>query len=197
MLDTERETSRGTLLAQEAGTSLSSIFGVVERQASEIEAINRMAAQQLQSSGSIVQIMQTVSDSTLQSSDSTRDAAQNMERVARLAEQLLASVEAFKLRENVPVRNSGEVSYNPHTLSGAFRTVTAAATNTHSRSGQQRNGWPEQAPYPVPVSHRPTQVQVVPNGWQQGQQFPTPATASLTKPRSLRDGNGRGGDGQR
>src|SRR5438309_6864219 len=58
MQDTERETSAGSALAQEAGTSLASIFGVVERQASEIEAINRMAAQQLQSSSSVVQIMQ-------------------------------------------------------------------------------------------------------------------------------------------
>src|SRR5438309_11511863 len=101
MRDTERETSAGSELAQEAGTSLASIFGVVERQASEIEAINRMAAQQLQSSSSVVQIMQAVSDSTQHSSANTRDAAENMERLSRLAEQLLASVEAFKLRENL------------------------------------------------------------------------------------------------
>ena len=40
---------------------------------------------------------------------STRDASQNMERLARLVEQLRASVEAFKLRENqgyyVPTTN--------------------------------------------------------------------------------------------
>src|SRR5205809_2303444 len=135
MRDTERETSTGSQLAQEAGTSLESIFGVVERQASEIEAINRMAAHQLQSSSAVVQIMQTVSDSTQQSSASTRDVAQNMERVARLAEQLLASVEAFKLRENLnyyaPMGNvpiAPEVDYqNQLSLSGAFRTVTSSA----------------------------------------------------------------------
>src|SRR5436309_4704630 len=135
MRDTERETSTGSQLAQEAGTSLESIFGVVERQASEIEAINRMAAHQLQSSSAVVQIMQTVSDSTEQSSASTRDAAQNMERVARLAEQLLASVEAFKLRENLnyyaPMGNvtiTPEEEYqNQLTVSGAFRTITASA----------------------------------------------------------------------
>ena len=135
MRDTERETSTGAELAQEAGTSLESIFGVVERQASEIEAINRMAAQQLQSSSAVVQIMQAVSDSTQHSSTNTRDAAENMERLARLAEQLLASVEAFKLRENLnyyaPMGNmtvTPEQEYqNQLTVSGAFRTITASA----------------------------------------------------------------------
>src|SRR6266852_394795 len=135
MRDTERETSTGAEVAQEAGTSLESIFGVVERQASEIEAINRMAAQQLQSSSAVVQIMQAVSDSTQNSSTSTRDAAENMERLSRLAEQLLASVEAFKLRENLnyyaPMGNmtiTPEQEYqNQLTVSGAFRTITASA----------------------------------------------------------------------
>ena len=140
MRDTERETSTGAELAQEAGTSLESIFGVVERQASEIEAINRMAAQQLQSSSAVVQIMQAVSDSTQHSSTNTRDAAENMERLARLAEQLLASVEAFKLRENLnyyaPMGNmtiTPEQEYqNQLTVSGAFRTITASAQPTNA-----------------------------------------------------------------
>ena len=142
MRDTERETSAGSELAQEAGSSLVSIFGVVERQASEIEAINLMAAQQLQSSSSVVQIMHSVSDSTQQSSASTRDAAQNMERVARLAEQLLASVEAFKLRENLnyyapmgDIALAPEADYqNQLSLSGAFRTVTSSAYSSSSNS---------------------------------------------------------------
>jgi methyl-accepting chemotaxis protein len=135
MRDTERETSTGARLAQEAGVSLESIFSVVERQAREIEIINQMATQQLQSSGAVVQIMQGVSESTQQSSASTRDAAQNMERLARLAEQLLASVEAFKLRENqnyfaptsnVTITPENEQD-NQFTVSGVFRTITASA----------------------------------------------------------------------
>ncbi len=46
--------------------------------------------------------MQRVSDSAQQSSLITRNAVQQMERLARLAGQLLASVEIFKLRENQP-----------------------------------------------------------------------------------------------
>jgi len=135
MRDTERETSTGARLAQEAGVSLESIFSVVERQAREIEIINQMATQQLQSSGAVVQIMQGVSEATQQSSASTRDAAQNMERLARLAEQLLASVEAFKLRDNqnyfaptsnVTITPENEQD-NQFTVSGVFRTITASA----------------------------------------------------------------------
>lgn len=142
MRDTERETSAGAQLAQEAGTSLESIFGVVERQANEIAAINLMAAQQLQSSSAVVQIMQAVSDTTQQSSGSTRDAAQNMERLARLAEQLLASVEAFKLRENlnyyapmgkVTITSQDEFD-NQLSLSGAFRTITASAQSSNNNA---------------------------------------------------------------
>jgi methyl-accepting chemotaxis protein len=175
MQDTQRETSAGSELAQEAGSSLASIFGVVERQASEIEAINRMAAQQLQSSSAVVQVMQAVSDSTQRSSVSTRDAAQNMERVARLAEQLLASVEAFKLRENLNyyapmgsgVTVTPEEEYQKQlSLSGAFRTVTSSAyasnnnalapvtsgNRSFAQSGYQSGAQQPSPPYPVEQS---------------------------------------------
>ncbi len=135
MRDTERETSAGTRLAQEAGTSLESMFTVVERQAQEIEGINAMATQQLQSSGSVVQIMRSVSNSTQQSSAITGEASQNMERLARLAEQLLSSVEAFKLHENANYYNPNantritleEEQNKQLSFSGAFRTITATA----------------------------------------------------------------------
>ncbi len=193
MQDTERETSAGSELAQEAGTSLASIFGVVERQASEIEAINRMAAQQLQSSSSVVQIMQAVSDSTQQSSASTRDAAQNMERVARLAEQLLASVEAFKLRENLnyyaPMGNvtvTPEEEYqNQLSLSGAFRTVTSSAYSSNNNAlAPTRTTTGPFSPYPMTPYQQGNGMQSQPqypmtpyqqgNGAQSQPQYPTP-----------------------
>lgn len=131
MLDTERETATGARLAEEAGTSLESIFSVVERQGREIDVINQMAMQQQQSSNNVVQTMQGISESTQESSGSTREAAKNMERIARLAEQLRASVEAFKLREslNYLAPNAAKKSEEDGvlTLSGAFRTVTATA----------------------------------------------------------------------
>jgi methyl-accepting chemotaxis protein len=153
MQDTEHETAIGAKLAQEAGSALESIFSVVERQGREIESINQMATQQLQSSNTIVQIMHGVSDSTQRSSHSTRDAAQNMERLARLAEQLLASVEAFKLRDNLNYYAPANITVTPQeqqdnylTVSGVFRTVTAAPAYAQSLSSGRYPGSGESAP---------------------------------------------------
>ncbi len=155
MQDTEHETSIGAKLAQEAGTALESIFSVVERQGREIESINQMATQQLQSSNTVVQIMHGVSDSTQRSSHSTRDAAQNMERLARLAEQLLASVEAFKLRDNLNYYAPANITVTPQeqqdnylTVSGVFRTVTATAQS--SDQSRNRNALPPGNPAAYP-----------------------------------------------
>ncbi len=130
MQDTERETATGTNLTQEAGVALESIFAAVEHQAQEIEIINQAAMQQLHASSSVVQIMHKISDSTRQSSLSTRDASQDMERLTRLVEQLSASVEAFKLREQQDYlasknRAPQEASDNPFTFSSALRTISA------------------------------------------------------------------------
>ncbi|GAC1391334.1 MAG: hypothetical protein NVSMB38_11440 [Ktedonobacteraceae bacterium] len=136
MQDTERETRSGTRLTREAGVALEAIFTAVEQQAREIENINKVAIQQLQSSSSIVQIMHGVSESTQQSGASTRDASQSMERLARLVEQLRSSVEAFKLRENqgyfVPNANVSmeEEQESQLTVSGIFRTVSGGTPQT-------------------------------------------------------------------
>ncbi len=135
MQDTQRETATGTKLTQEAGASLDALFTAVEEQAKEIESIAKIAMQQLQSSGAVVQIIHAVADSTQQSTASTRDASQNMERLARLVEQLRASVEAFKLREDqgfLSTHSGGDFSIeeepeSPMTVSGLFRTVSATA----------------------------------------------------------------------
>ncbi|HEY6543214.1 MAG TPA: methyl-accepting chemotaxis protein, partial [Ktedonobacteraceae bacterium] len=155
MQDTEHETAVGAQLAQEAGASLESIFSVVERQGREIESINQMATQQLQSSNTVVQIMHSVSDSTQRSSHSTRDAAQNMERLARLAEQLLASVEAFKLRDNLNYYAPANITVTPQeqqdnylTVSGVFRTVTATAQSSDPM--RNRNALPPGNPAAYP-----------------------------------------------
>lgn len=185
MRDTERETSAGTKLAEEAGTSLESIFSVIERQAREIEVINQMAMQQQQSSGEVVQIMQAVSESTQESTSSTRDAAQNMERVARLAEQLLASVEAFKLRENLNyfapntgfAAIPGDLQESQMTATGTMRTVTSTAQTLSnggvhypSISGGLPTHFPQYSPMlamPAPESQGDNASLFLPTGGQQ------------------------------
>jgi methyl-accepting chemotaxis protein len=141
MQDTERETSGGARLTQEAGVALEAIFAAVEHQAREIENINQMATQQLQSSSAVVGIMHSVSDTTQQSRINTRDTSQNTERLARLVEQLRSSVEAFKLRENQDylTANTGmstsfsieEEQDSLMTVSGVFRTVSSTAQSPH------------------------------------------------------------------
>ena len=163
MQDTERETSAGSRLTVETGAALESIFTAIEYQAYEIETINRAATQQVQSSSSIVQIMHTLSETTQQSSMSTRDASQNMERLARLVEQLRSSVEAFRLREsqgyyvpssNVSVMPEEELD-NQLTVSGIFRTVSASSLPSSQGGQGNQQALPQGRPLADPFSYYP------------------------------------------
>lgn len=174
MRDTERETSAGAKLAEEAGAALDSIFTVVERQGREIETINQMAAQQLQSSRAVVQIMHSVSDSTQQSNVSIRETAQIMERLARQAEQMLASVEAFKLRDNLDFYAPANVTITPEdaydnqlTVSGVFRTITATAQSHPSEEGMYNALTPSATSSPFPAFSPVPQVPQQQNGGSQ------------------------------
>lgn len=146
MQDTQRETAGGAQLTQQAGISLGSIFAAIENQAREIDGINQLAVEQLTSTGSVVNLMHAVSESTHQSNASTRDASENMERLARLVEQLRASVEAFKLRENegylTPNSNarlSVDDGNNPGlTMTSTFRTVSSTAMPAYSPNSDNR-----------------------------------------------------------
>ncbi|GHO44019.1 methyl-accepting chemotaxis protein [Ktedonospora formicarum] len=148
MQDTQRETSGGAQLTQEASVALGSIFAAIENQAREIDGINQVATQQLESTSAAVNLMHAVSESTRQSNTSTRSASENMERLARLVEQLRASVEAFKLREGqdyiAPSSTTGVSAEElPNgtlsQLSGTFRTVTATAQPMYSNDSENRN----------------------------------------------------------
>ncbi|HEX7737239.1 MAG TPA: methyl-accepting chemotaxis protein [Ktedonobacteraceae bacterium] len=188
MNDTERETSTGSILAAEAGTSLESIVAVIERQADEIERINQMAVQQRQSSNDVVQMMQHVSETTEQSTASTRDAAQNIERVDRLAEQLLVSVEAFKLRDNQNYVTPDGRPYDENldgllTPAGSFRKVTATAQPVNNGNGYNNTpslpgveGFFPQFPQFSPSLQSPRNVTgpfTQPPQWGEGQRMPS------------------------
>jgi methyl-accepting chemotaxis protein len=99
--ETEQEVTLGTNLTVEVGNALESIFSVVERQAHEIESTNQAALQQLNSSQRVEQIMRQVADSTQKGSSSTNQAMQQMNNLARIAGQLLSSVEVFRLRDDI------------------------------------------------------------------------------------------------
>jgi methyl-accepting chemotaxis protein len=168
MQDTEREASIGARLTEDAGVALSAIFSAVEHQAREVENINQMATQQLQSSSAIVKIMHGISATTQQSSLSTREASQQMERLARLVEQLRASTEAFKLRNNQDYalnggsasgtlleNNEAESLLSP---TGTFRTVSSTIQSLPGINSQftpppstprgPAENWPPSQPLP-------------------------------------------------
>lgn len=181
MNDTERETSAGSKLAEEAGTSLESIVAVIERQADEIEGINQMAVQQQQSSSEVVQMMQNVSETTQENTSSTREAALNMERVARLAEQLLASVEAFKLRDDMSYLDFADNAFAENgveqpTPASPFRTVTATAQSVGG-------GNPYETPIPSSDGFFPQFPQFAPTAYQQGN-----GSGPLTQPPAGQNG---------
>lgn len=97
---TRDETATGVEIVQDVSKALDTMFSAVEHQASEIEVTNQVATQQVHSSNKAVQMMQQALGSTQQSSAITRTVAHQMEDLARLAGQLQASVEIFKLQDN-------------------------------------------------------------------------------------------------
>jgi methyl-accepting chemotaxis protein len=128
MRETKQETATGEHLAQEVSNTLELMFSAIERQASEIEVTNQVARQQRQSSIRVAEMMQYVSDSTRQSSVITRNVTQQIEALAQLAGQLLASVEVFKLREDYPRHNAVSASKanstrRQHALDGSLRSL--------------------------------------------------------------------------
>jgi methyl-accepting chemotaxis protein len=98
--ESERETAIGVARIQVTGTALSTIFGLVEQQATEIGAIHQMMEHLLCSAGSLSEAMNTISEITTYNSASTRTMAQQMQQLARLAMQLRASVEVFTIKDN-------------------------------------------------------------------------------------------------
>jgi methyl-accepting chemotaxis protein len=99
---TKQESAQSTLLTRQMGSTLETIFTVVEYQANGIELANHDATQQLNSSMSVVHLMQAVSEAGMQNTASTREVTRQVERLAQLAGQLLTSVEVFKVREASP-----------------------------------------------------------------------------------------------
>ncbi len=98
--EAERETATGVARIQATGSALTTIFGLVEQQASEIGAIHQMMEHLLRSARSLSETMRTISESTTHTSASTRRVAQQMQQLALLALQLRTSVEVFTIKDS-------------------------------------------------------------------------------------------------
>jgi methyl-accepting chemotaxis protein len=97
MEESTQEVVHGSRLADEAGQSLQSIYSAVERQAQTIEGIARAASERVQTSEAVATAVGRISEITRQTNAATQDAASSVSYLAELAEQLRASVAAFRL----------------------------------------------------------------------------------------------------
>ncbi len=97
MEDSTQEVVKGSQLADDAGRSLNSIYGAVERQAQMIENIARAANEQTSVSEAVAVAMGRISEITRQTDAGTQEAAVSVSYLAELSEQLRASVSTFRL----------------------------------------------------------------------------------------------------
>jgi methyl-accepting chemotaxis protein len=158
--ETEQEAAAGTQFTRQVGKSLEAIFAVVEQQSSEIDVANQVAAQQLQSSTLVVQIMHSVFKAGQESAVSTREATRQVERLAQLAGQLLASAEVFKLWEDrgQPVSASSitsDAAYETQPGHPSQRTPTKfMAGSVKEASSRSSLGTPRHGSSSRPLQHR-------------------------------------------
>src|SRR5262249_12249244 len=92
-----REVVEGSRLADAAGQRLESINQVVAQLSELTEEIARAAERQAQASVGVKETMAEISQTTSRATAGTRQAAESVDYLARLAEQLRASVAAFRL----------------------------------------------------------------------------------------------------
>src|SRR6266852_1072452 len=100
MEDSTQEVVRGSQLADDAGRSLNSIYGAVERQAQMIESIAHAANEQAAVSEAVAVAMSQISEITSQTNTGTQEAAASVSYLSELAEQLRASVSTFRLPDH-------------------------------------------------------------------------------------------------
>jgi twitching motility protein PilJ len=101
MEESTKEVVRGSTLADEAGKSLQSIYGSVERQARIVEDIGSAASERQRTAEAVAYSMSQIAEIARQTNAATQDASQSVSYLADLAEQLRASVATFRLPERI------------------------------------------------------------------------------------------------
>src|SRR5207248_7980495 len=91
-----REVVEGTHLADTAGQRLAAINDVVGQLGALIDEITHAAQQQAATSANVRETMVEISQTTRRTTAGTRQAAESVDYLARMAEQLRASVAAFR-----------------------------------------------------------------------------------------------------
>lgn len=92
-----QEVVDGSRLASQAGNSLGEIESVSNKLAELIQTISVASKQQAQASESVTRAMADISDITRETADGTKQAANAVSSLARLAQELRSSVAQFKI----------------------------------------------------------------------------------------------------
>jgi methyl-accepting chemotaxis protein len=130
MEDSTQEVVKGSQLADDAGRSLNSIYGAVERQAQMIESIARAANEQTSVSEAVAVAMSQISEITRQTDAGTQEAAVSVSYLSELSEQLRASVSTFRLPDR-----TGEAV-------GAFQMGSMPELSEGMGNGMGNGGFP-------------------------------------------------------
>jgi twitching motility protein PilJ len=97
METTTHEVVEGSQLADQAGQALAEIKGVSNRLAELIQSISLASKQQARGSETLAMSMDEIAEVTQQTAAGTKQAAVSISSLALLADELRASVSAFKL----------------------------------------------------------------------------------------------------
>ncbi|HZC07425.1 MAG TPA: methyl-accepting chemotaxis protein, partial [Ktedonobacterales bacterium] len=101
MEESTQEVIEGSRLADDAGRALQRIYGAVDRQAQMINDIAHGANERRQVAETVAVAMGQIAEVTRQTSATTQDTMTAVSYLAELAEQLRASVAAFRLPEQM------------------------------------------------------------------------------------------------
>jgi methyl-accepting chemotaxis protein len=186
MEDSTQEVVKGSQLADDAGRSLNSIYGAVDRQAKMIESIAQAANDQTTVSEAVAVAMSRISEITRQTDAGTQEAAVSVSYLAELSEQLRASVSTFRLpeRNNEMLGSFASSSLGELPESSNDQTFASALDGDWGQ-GQEFSGTFPPLPEPgnsgslLPMSARSTQFGVgnqqdqMQQNFANGQAFPS------------------------
>ncbi len=101
MEESTAEVVSGSQVADEAGHALQTIYGAVERQVQIVESIASAAGERRQTAEAVARAVAQIAEIARQTNAATQDATYSVRFLAELAEQLRASVAAFRLPEHL------------------------------------------------------------------------------------------------
>ncbi len=150
MEDSTQEVIEGSRLADEAGRALQRIYAAVERQASMINDIASGANERRQVAEAVAVAMGQIADVTKQTNSTTQDTMTSVSYLAELAEQLRASVAAFRLPDQL-----AEAAGLPQGLEQAPLTPGQLGYQVQPGWGQQPEAFPALPAGPISSSYTP------------------------------------------